>query len=675
MRMITCLLLGIVAAITTPSAFADDVSNLRLIPFPKQISPAPGSFSLNRPLTVQLPAASEPLLDLLQSELRLANLPIPQSQPLPNNSHALRLTTTPADPLPAAQFRSDATSEDYLLQITPESIVIQAPERPGLLHGLQTLRQLIRANRTPDGIPCLTLRDWPSLRWRCFQDDLTRGPSSTLDTLKREASLGSYFHLNLFTYYMEYQYAFKKHPLIGPKDGSLQPDDLQTLIDYAKPLGIDVLGNQQSFGHFGAILRHEKYASLRENSDVITPAKEETYQLLDDLYSEVCPLLPFEMFNVCCDETDGLGTGPSKALSQKIGVGGVYVRHLRRIHDLLQSKYHKRMMMWGDIILQHPDHLKDIPKDTVMLTWGYDARASFEDQILPFAKSGYQFFICPGVSNWSRILPDFAIATTNIRNFVRDGAKHGALGMLNTSWEDDGEALKGYIWHAHAFAAECAWNASTTDPADFNRRLGAVLFGEKGNHFGQAIELLAKTHSLPGMKGMNNSRFWDFDFILAQDPAAIQSSANQLLALVRPAIEHLQACQRDATINADLLDAFLFGARRMELLAQRMLDGLEATQAYAQARQSPKPQALTLLDRTESLIRRTRDAHDALRRQFSTLWLKESKPYALDWTIKRYDAAIARYDEILKRLTIARKVFESGTPLPPLKDIGFISSK
>jgi hypothetical protein len=65
------------------------------------------------------------------------------------------------------------------------------------------------------------------------------------------------------------------------------------------------------------------------------------------------------------------------------------------------------MMMWGDIILQHPDQLEDVPKDTIMLTWGYDGRANFEEQIVPFAKSGYDFFVCPGVNNWNRILAPF----------------------------------------------------------------------------------------------------------------------------------------------------------------------------------------------------------------------------------------------------------------------------
>jgi hypothetical protein len=475
---------------------------------------------------------------------------------------------------------------------------------------------------------------------------------------------------------MEYQFAFKKHPLIGPKDGSLEPDDLRALVAYGKPRHLDILGNQQSFGHLTEILKHEQYAPLRETDYILCPVKEESYQLLDDLYGEVCPLLPFEMFNVCCDETWGLGTGPAKTLAQQIGVGGVYVRHIARIHDLLKDKYHKRMMMWGDIILQHPDQLSQIPKDTVMLTWGYGPEANFENQIVPFANSGYDFFVCPGISNWSRILPDFGVATTNIRNFVRDGVKHGALGMLNTEWEDDGEALQGYKWHGYAWGAECAWNASTTTPEDFNRRIGAVLFGEPGDHFGQAIELLAQTHRLPGMEGMNNGRFWQNDFIPQQDSADVRASAERLLAIVRPAIEHIEACRRQSTVNAELLDALLLGARRMERIGQRMLDGLDATRAYALACQSTdKEEVLRQLANVERLARGNRDAHEALGREFQRLWLAESKPFALDRTMARYGSTVKWYDALLERLADARKKADAGQPLPPPEQLGLVASR
>lgn len=671
MNRLPILVLGLL--VLTIETRAADVEHFRLVPFPKEIRLQTGQFSLRQSLVLELPEAqSEFSGRLVNDELSRAGLPTARVRVLKSPDLAFRLAPDTGSlvlpPLPQTN-----APEAYSLDVRAHEIVGAAKEPAGLSYSLQTLCQLIRANRQGDGLPCLTIRDWPSLRWRCFQDDMTRGPSSTLDTLKFEASLASFLKLNLMTFYMEYQFAFKKHPQIGPPNGSLTPDDLSALVAFVKPLHLDILGNQQSFGHFGRILQHPEFAALRETADVLTPVREETYQLLDDLYAEVCPLLPFPWFNVCCDETEGLGKGPSRELAAQIGVGGVYVRHIRRVHDLLRDKHSKRMMMWGDIILQHPGNLADVPKDTIMLTWGYDARASFEDQILPFAKSGYDFFVCPGVNNWSRILPDFGVALTNIHHFVRDGVKHGALGMINTDWEDDGEALNAVKWHADAWAAECAWNASTTTPGVFNRRVGAVLFGETGDHFGQAVELLTRTHRLPGMNAMMNGRFWEKDFAPKANPATIQTSASNLLAVVRTALQHLEACRREARCNQRVLDAFLFGARRMELIGQRMLDGLEAAQLYVQAGETPTHQ--DALAQIERLVRQNRNAHEALGRQFALLWSSESKPYALDWTLRRYTNAVNDYDALLGRLTNARAAAAAGQPLPSPEEIGLAVPK
>jgi hypothetical protein len=655
-------------ALAGMSLWAVEVEQLRLIPFPKEAQLQAGAFSLKQSLVLEVPSEqTEPLGALLNQELALAGFDRVPVRGLKQEGLAFRLASPQAQaPLPALPDVN--VPEAYALDVRPGAVICTARESAGLFYGLQTLCQLIRANRQGDALPCLTIRDWPSLRWRCFQDDLTRGPSSRLDTLKFEASLGAYLKLNLMTWYMEYQYAFKKHPAIGPTNGSLTPEELSSLVAHAKPLHMDILGNQQSFGHFGRILSHPQYAALRETGDVLTPVREETYQLLDDLYSEVCPLLPFPWFNVCCDETDGLGTGPSRDLAAKIGLGGVYVSHIRRVHDLLRDKYRKRMMMWGDIILQHPANLQDVPKDTIMLTWGYDARPSFDDQITPFAKSGYEFFVCPGVNNWSRILPDFGVAATNIQNFVRDGIRQGALGMINTDWEDDGEAINAVKWHADAWAAECAWNASRTPLAVFNGRVGAVLFGETNDHFGRAVELLSRTHRLPGMNGMFNARFWENDFAPKANPAATLSAASNLLAVVRPAIDHLEVCRREARFNDQVLEAFLFGARRMEFIGQRMLDGLQAAQLYERAGAVSSPE--DALAQVEGLVRQNRTRLERLRGQFASLWLAESKPYALDWTLARYTNALGGYDDILRKLAAARAQATAGQPLPTPEELG-----
>ena len=664
-----------------------DAGTLRLVPFPRTVEFRDGRLDLTALVAVTVPKAdSAAVAGPLIAEMRRAGLKAPSILPIENEGHAFSLVPIPVsrrEAAPAAAhlaLRPDATPEDYRLIVRPDGIECLASGRAGLFYGMQTLCQLIRANRSGTTVPCLAIEDGPALRWRCFQDDLTRGPSSTLATLRQHVDLGAALKMNLLTYYMEYQFAFKKHPIIGPENGSLTPEDLAALVAYAKPRQIDILGNQQSFGHFTHILRHEKYAPLRETPYLLTPVKEETYELLDDLYSEVCPLLPLGMFNVCCDETYGLGRGPAKTLAAEIGPGGVYVRHVRRVHDILRDKYDKRMMMWGDIILQHPDKLDQIPKDTVMLTWGYGAQESFENQIVPFARSGYEFFVCPGISNWSRIPPDFGCTTTNVRNFVRDGVKHGAIGMLNTAWEDDGEALQGYKWHGYAWGAECAWTGSKTSPEDFNRRLGAVLFGEKEDHFGRAIELLSQSHRLPGMQGMNNRRFWQFDFLPTGDVDATGAAAQRLLDIAEPAREHLQRCQAEAVANAELLDHFLFCADRVGLIGRRMAAGIETARLYdrayrAASKDANRREAAELIARAEAAVRATGKAHRQLGDEFRRLWLAESKPYALDWTMARYDATVGRYDALADKLADANARLAAGEPLPSPAALGLALPK
>lgn len=667
------------------AAKLEGAAALRLVPFPKQVEMASGGFALDGKLTLEAPAASAAILGRwINEELARAGLPAAEVKKLPGDAHLLRLSAKPGEPMPTPTFRDKATNEDYTLSVTADGVVCASPNEAGLFHGVQTLRQLIRANLQGKTLPCVKIVDWPSLQWRAFQDDMTRGPSAKLDTLEREVDLGGLFKMNVFEYYMEFQYAFPKNPVIGPKDGSFTPEELKALVEYAKCRQVNILGSQQSFGHFGRILWHPEYAAIRETGDILSPAKEESYKFLDDLYSDVIPLLPFPWFNVCCDETEGLREtkGPAKEMVKQLGAGAVYAKHMSRVHDILKDKHGKRMMMYGDIILQHPDKLGAIPKDTIMLTWGYLPLPSFEHQITPFVKAGYEFFVCPGVDDWGKILPDFGCATVNIQNFVRDGVKHHALGMLNTEWKDDACTLRSPAWHGYAWGAECAWSGAITRPEDFNRRIGAVLYGEKGDHFGRSVCLLAKsmdfaskTENLPSRQGMSNARFWKNEFAPRRTEAQIRVRAKPLLAWIRLAIENLEACKKDASVNADLLDAMLLGAHRMELLEQRMLDGVEAATNYAEAMTATdKDMQLAKLAKVERLVIHNRDAHRALGVEFARLWNLESKPYSLDRTMNQFATIVKWYDDLAKKVANARKQVEAGKPLPTTVEIGLAIS-
>ena len=123
-----------------------------------------------------------------------------------------------------------------------------------------------------------------------------------------------------------------------------------------------------------------------------------------------------------------------------------------------------------------------------------------------------------------------------------------------------------------------------------------------------------------------------------------------------------------------MLDVFLFGARRMEFIGQRMLDGVQAAQLYEQARQTPAD--MPKLAQVERLIRKNRDAYARLGQQFAALWLSESKPYALDWTLGRYTNAVNECEALLGKLETARQAAaSSGQPLPAADELGLAAPK
>ena len=663
-------------------------AELRLVPFPKEVNrTSEQRFSLKAALQIHASAADKELLVTpLMEELQRAGFPEPQLIAVDSDESRFALVVRGArldDPvLPEqADVGKSNVAESYAISVSPNGAVCRGKGNIGLYYAVQTLRQLIRANADTNGnIPCLTIRDWSSMKYRCFQDDWTRGPSPHLQTVFNQFELGSHLKHNMFTYYMENQFEFKKHPTLNPKDGTMMQEEFKQIVEYAAKQHLIVLGNQQSFGHHYKTLAVPEYTHLGEAGYILSPTVEEVYTFLDDLYSEILPLVPFEMFNVCCDETFDLAkSGASKELADEIGIAGVYVKHILRVRELLK-KYDKRMLMWGDIIMNHPDKLGLIPKDVVMMCWDYAPRPDFDAFIKPFSESGYEFFVCPGQSNWSVILPLIRAYTVNIQNFVRDGCANGAVGMLNTGWEDDGESLHGYTWHAIAWGSECAWNGGKTDYKDFNRRIGAVLFGGEntGAAFADAIDTIAELQSQCGLTF--NRVFWERDFIPRQSPATVERQAEQIVKLAQRAIGILKTTQSRATVNAELLDSFLLGAWRMKLIGERRLDGLEVSRRYAAASAldltdpAQRKKALDELGVIIKFIDKHRRAHRAVETEFVRLWHNESKPYALDWTTRRYDELDAWFGDLQQKVQEVQKSVSEGGAEAALPDIGLVSS-
>jgi N-acetyl-beta-hexosaminidase len=130
-------------------------------------------------------------------------------------------------------------------------------------------------------IPAVKIIDWPTMRWRGVSDDISRGPVPTVDYIKKQIRTEAFFKLNMHSFYMEHTFSSESHPLIGPEGGSLTAAEIKELVAYARHYHVELVPEQQTFGHLHKALRLEKYADLAETpyGDVLSPQQEGSYKL------------------------------------------------------------------------------------------------------------------------------------------------------------------------------------------------------------------------------------------------------------------------------------------------------------------------------------------------------------------------------------------------------------
>ncbi len=660
-----CLLLSL--------ALATHAADLRLIPMPQKLQLVPGEFSWSEAAGVVLTAparaddrfAAQQLAEELQTTMRVALTPGTPRRPV----YLGQVGDAPMGRLLQGESLGDLRErgpEAYFLLVRPERIIVAGVGPAGTFYGVQTLKQLIRANRKGQTIPCVRVLDWPGLRWRGYSDDISRGPIPTMDFFKRQIRTMAEHKMNMLTFYTEHVFKLKKHPIIAPPDG-ITAEEVKELSAYARRYHVELVGNFQSFGHFYNILRHEEYAHLRETMSVVTPAKEETYQFLDDVYSEIATAYESPLFNVNCDETYGLGEGPSKELAAQIGVGGVYLRHMNRIHDLLRDKYGKRMMMWGDIALQHPDIVPQLAQDTILLSWGYGAAPNYDAAIQPFVRAGLEFMVCPGVSCWSQIFPQYENAMINIQNYVRDGARFGALGMLNTTWDDDGENLFSWNFYGTNWGAACAWRPLDSDRERYDDAFAATNYGTLDTRITRAIKLLAGCANNPLTQRNFDPAFWVRPTtVLATTYEGVMKQANALCDTTAEAIQLIEAARPHVKLNAQDLDYLLFAARRLHFIGRMRQIHFASARQYSEALlRFPETQPAA-----EALAAATRGADEmvttveGLLAEYRRLWLLENRPWWLKEMAGKYEALLKDLRAYHQGIVDAQAEL-AGTGVPP----------
>jgi hexosaminidase len=366
-------------------------------------------------------------------------------------------------------------AEGYALIIGAQGVTMHYREVGGLRAAVATLRQLLREYGRR--LPRLVIRDYPDFTRRGVMLDVSRGRVPNLQTLLELVDHLADFKINEFQLYMEHTFAYQNYEPVWRGWGPLTGTEIRRLGARCRELGIDLVPNQNCFGHLRYWLAYPPLKKLAEVTEpyeceggayvryptTLAPNHPGTLPFLRGLFDELLPHFTSPRLNVGCDETWDLGRGQSKKLCAARGNGRVYVDFLKKIYREAAARG-RQMMFWGDIILSEPELIKELPKDSIALNWGYEPKHPFEREAGLFAKSKLPFYVCPGTAAWMSLIGRHDHGFANLRQAAKAGLKHEAVGFLNTDWGDGGHPQPLAVsYMPYLLGAALSWCAQTAD--------------------------------------------------------------------------------------------------------------------------------------------------------------------------------------------------------------------
>jgi hexosaminidase len=618
-------------ALTLP-AFAAAQTTLHLIPMPRQVEGVTVQ-TIAQGITIACASCASDAEDgftVQDLKAALAERSISTSA-----SGGFTVQLTRSDALPA-----EMKPEGYTITPGANSLTLAASTSAGLFYAAQTLKQLIEHDGSAAVLHLANIHDWPAMKYRGMQDDLSRGPISTLNFQKKLVRTLAAYKVNVYSPYFEETQQYASNPLFAVPGGSISAADARELVAYAAQYHVTVIPDQEAFGHLHHNLLFEQYQPLAEtpHGAVLAPGQAGSIKLIHQMFVELAAMYSGPFLHIGADETVDLGLGQTKDEVDTRGLGPVYLDFMQKIVADL-APLHRKILFWGDIaqtIVQgqtaygsvgapspnrvDPNLIKNLPdsfkKGTIAVAWWYSPHPAkgFAPFLTPFTQAGIETWVASGVDNWSRVFPDNNEALVNIQQFVAEGQRQGSTGHLNTTWYDDGEALANGNWYGLLFGAAAGWQKGESSIPQFQQSYGAVFHGDTTGALDQAQQEVMICHDILQKQAKvgdgSTGLFWT-------DPwsASGQDTANK----IRPYLHDLRVhAERAMTLisqaraaapptsttphttntydptntypsnptslhNTDAIDALEFGARRLDFIGLKFQLSDEIAQGYQRA--------------------------------------------------------------------------------------------
>ena len=580
----------------------------------------------------------------------------------------LILADTPSTFPPAAKIDKamfdQLGDQGYALVISTDGVTLAARTVAGLRYAVTTLAQ-IASDRTL--LPGMIIRDWPSLRYRGAQQDISRGQVPTPETMKRLADVLAEGKMNEMELYIEHVFKYKAFPDISPPEGFAR-EESKDLAAHAARAGVEVHPLLQGLGHSYFILKKPQYQHLRIGPCEKTPwimtfdiRKPEAVQMVTTMIDELCETFPGELFNIDITEIDIDGLQASGLpLDQVTNLVYDYVLKLNEA-----VKKHGRRLMITQGPLDSQGHLAGmgpkldtLPKDIIIGSYycaGGPYQPAWEKDFPRLHEKGFDFFAQAWIYSHVWLTPWVNKAAEFSDLEVSRGLKHGAMGSITTDWGDAGHFhFVGEEWLPFLYHGASAWTGAQVDRDYFRKAYARIVYGLNSDAAIHAIEaasdINAKTIRVRDKDGkeidVSTSFIWEFvhDPFTHADITRIVAPAGvgkMILDAATPALATLSTELPKTKRNKDNLEQEIFGVRCYVALGHKLV----ALGHYNDAT-IPRKQAA---DELEAVAKE----FEALQTDFKRLWLAEDRDNdGFQELLKRFTYTIVPCREKAKALQV-----------------------
>ncbi|HUU98295.1 MAG TPA: family 20 glycosylhydrolase [Phycisphaerae bacterium] len=266
--------------------------------------------------------------------------------------------------------------------------------------------------------------------------DLAREQSPSEQFLEEVLSRSRRAGYNAVGLYMEHRFAYSSAPwAAGP--GCLTPEVVRRLTERFCPQGLRVIPFLNTLGHMEGFIRAEGGQWLAEGrssgSQQTCPSRPECAEFARGLIADVLDAFDDEWVHLGGDETRQLGQCERCAARvEQIGKAGLYAEYFAPLCRWVLGRG-RRPCLWGDMLIQYPDALDALPRETVIFDWHYDTRPA--DTTRMFREHGFDVVCCPSVHTYDAGWCFLDTSRQNIDAHAEDARRLDALGVCVTTWE------------------------------------------------------------------------------------------------------------------------------------------------------------------------------------------------------------------------------------------------